>query len=100
MSKFAKDGYLEKQAFLARTDDRQAQVARSNRRKGMGLKAVDALIPIAKAIRRFPRLGSPRHALHVITANLGSPKEALEAGCDIEWLPLALQFDKDKEEKL
>ena len=38
MSKFAKDGYLEKMAFLARTDDRQAQVARSNRRKGMGLK--------------------------------------------------------------
>ena len=38
MSKFAKDGYLEKHAFLARTDDRQAQVARSNRRKGMGLK--------------------------------------------------------------
>jgi hypothetical protein len=61
---------------------------------------VDALIPIAKAIRRFPRLGSPRHALHVITANLGSPKEALEAGCDMEWLPLALQFDKSKEEKL
>ena len=61
---------------------------------------IDALIPIAKAIRRFPRLGSPRHALHVITANLGSPKEALEAGCEMEWLPLALQFDKDKEEKL
>ena len=38
MSKFAKDGYLEKQAFLARTDHVQAQVARSNRRKGMGLK--------------------------------------------------------------
>ena len=38
MSKFAKDGYLEKQAFLARTDQVQAQVARSNRRKGMGLK--------------------------------------------------------------
>jgi len=38
MDKFAKDGYLEKMAFLARTDDRQAQVARSNRRRGMGLK--------------------------------------------------------------
>ena len=61
---------------------------------------VDALIPIAKAIRRFPSLGSPRHALHVITANLGSPKEALEAGCDVEWLPPALQFEKDKEEML
>lgn len=61
---------------------------------------VDALIPIAKAIRRFPSLGSPRHALHVITANLGSPKEALEAGCDVEWLPPALQFEKDKEETL
>ena len=38
MSKFAKDGYLEKQAFLLRTDQKQAEVARSNRRKGMGLK--------------------------------------------------------------
>ena len=38
MSKFAKDGYLEKMAFLSRTDDRQAQVARSNRRRGMGIK--------------------------------------------------------------
>ena len=38
MERFAKDGYLEKQAFLARTDHVQAQVARSNRRKGMGLK--------------------------------------------------------------
>jgi hypothetical protein len=61
---------------------------------------IDALIPIAKAIRRFPSLGSPRHALHVITANLGSPKEALEAGCERDWLPLALQFEKDQEEKL
>ena len=32
------DGYLEKVAFLQRTDQRQAEVARSNRRKGMGLK--------------------------------------------------------------
>ena len=61
---------------------------------------IDSLIPICKAIRRFPRLGSPMHALQVITANLGSPKEALEAGAEMEWLPLALQFDKDKEEKL
>jgi len=38
MEKFAKDGYLEKQAFLQRTDARQAEVARSNRRRGMGLK--------------------------------------------------------------
>ena len=38
MEKFAKDGYLAKQEFLARTDQRQAEVARSNRRKGMGLK--------------------------------------------------------------
>ena len=38
MSKFAKDGYLEKQAFLLRTDARQAEVARSNRRRGMGIK--------------------------------------------------------------
>ena len=28
MNKFAKDGYLEKQAFLLRTDQRQAEVAR------------------------------------------------------------------------
>ena len=38
MEKFAKDGYLAKQEFLARTDQRQAEVARSNRRRGMGLK--------------------------------------------------------------
>ena len=38
MKKASQDGYLEKMAFLARTDDRQAQVARSNRRRGMGLK--------------------------------------------------------------
>ena len=38
MDKFAKDGYLAKQAFLARTDERQAEVARGNRRRGMGLK--------------------------------------------------------------
>ena len=38
MERFAKDGYLAKQAFLARTDERQAEVARTNRRKGMGLK--------------------------------------------------------------
>ena len=38
MERFAKDGYLAKQAFLARTDQRQAEVARSNRRRGMGLK--------------------------------------------------------------
>ena len=38
MAKFAKDGYLAKQAFLARTDERQAEVARGNRRRGMGLK--------------------------------------------------------------
>ena len=42
---------------------------------------IDALIPIGKAIKRFPRLPSPRFALHVLVANLGSPKEALEAGC-------------------
>ena len=61
---------------------------------------VDSLIPVVKAIKRFPRLGSPRHALHVITANLGSPKEALEAGADPEWLPLPLQYSKDKGDKL
>ena len=38
MERFAKDGYLEKQAFLLRTDARQAEVARSNRRRGMGIK--------------------------------------------------------------
>mmetsp|Transcript_2361 Transcript_2361/g.6325 ORF Transcript_2361/g.6325 Transcript_2361/m.6325 type:complete len:181 (+) Transcript_2361:1-543(+) len=38
MKKAAQDGYLEKQAFLQRTDQRQAEVARSNRRRGMGLK--------------------------------------------------------------
>ena len=38
MERFAKDGYLAKQAFLARTDVRQAEVARGNRRRGMGLK--------------------------------------------------------------
>ena len=37
MDKFAKDGYLAKQAFLARAGDRQAEVARGNRRRGMGL---------------------------------------------------------------
>ena len=61
---------------------------------------IDSLIPICKAIKRFPRLGSPRHALHVLVANLGSPKEALEAGAEKEWLPLALQYDKDSSEKL
>jgi hypothetical protein len=38
METFAKDGYLAKQAFLQRSDARQAEVARSNRRRGMGLK--------------------------------------------------------------
>jgi tryptophanyl-tRNA synthetase len=38
MEKFAKDGYLAKQDFLARSDVRQAEVSRSNRRRGMGLK--------------------------------------------------------------
>ena len=38
MERFAKDGYLEKQAFLNRTDARQADVARSNRRRGMGMR--------------------------------------------------------------
>ena len=61
---------------------------------------IDSLIPVVKAIKRFPRLGSPRHALHVITANLGSPKEALEAGAEIDWLPPALQYDKASGEKL
>ncbi|KAL1527700.1 hypothetical protein AB1Y20_009086 [Prymnesium parvum] len=61
---------------------------------------VDALIPIVKAIRRFPNAPSPRHALQVITANLGSAKEALEAGADMSMLPLPLQFDKSNDEKL
>ena len=61
---------------------------------------IDALVPICKAIRRFPRLGSPRHALHVITANLGSPKEALEAGAELEWLPPDLQWAKATGDKL
>lgn len=38
MERFAKDGFLAKQEFLARTDQRQAEVARGNRRRGMGLK--------------------------------------------------------------
>ncbi|KAL3927697.1 MAG: hypothetical protein SGPRY_002707 [Prymnesium sp.] len=45
LKKASQDGYLEKRlfdpwqvAFLQRTDQRQADVARSNRRKGMGLK--------------------------------------------------------------
>merc|ERR1712228_443718 len=38
MERFAKDGYLAKMAFLERTDLRQAEVARTNRRRGMGLK--------------------------------------------------------------
>ena len=61
---------------------------------------VDSLIPICKAIKRFPRLGSPRHALHVLVANLGSPKEAYEAGAERDWLPHDLQYDKDSSEKL
>jgi len=61
---------------------------------------VDSLIPICKAIKRFPSLGSPRHALHVITANLGSPKEAFEAGAEIDWLPPALQWQKTDDDKL
>jgi len=61
---------------------------------------VDALIPVCKAIKRFPRLGSPRHALHVIVANLGSPKEALEAGAEIDWLPPGLQYSKADGEQL
>ena len=61
---------------------------------------IDALIPVCKAIKRFPHLGSPRHALHVITANLGSAKEALEAGAEVDWLPLALQYDKTTGQKL
>jgi hypothetical protein len=36
----------------------------------------------------------------VLTANLGSTREALDAGADISWLPLQLQFDKDEKEKL
>jgi hypothetical protein len=38
MERFAKDGYLAKQEFLARTDQRQAEVARTNRRRGMGMR--------------------------------------------------------------
>ena len=38
MERYAKDGYLAKQEFLARTDQRQAEVARTNRRRGMGMK--------------------------------------------------------------
>ena len=38
MERYAKDGYLAKQEFLARTDQRQAEVARNNRRRGMGMK--------------------------------------------------------------
>ena len=61
---------------------------------------IDALIPVCKAIKRFPRIGSPRHALHVLVANLGSPKEAYEAGAERDWLPHDLQYDKDSSEKL
>jgi hypothetical protein len=38
MEKFSKDGYLEKQAFMARMDQRQAEAARDVRRKRMGIK--------------------------------------------------------------
>jgi len=38
LKKASQDGYLEKMAFLQRADQRQADVARSNRRRGMGLK--------------------------------------------------------------
>ena len=61
---------------------------------------IDSLIPICKAIKRFPRLGSPRHALHVLVANLGGPKEALEAGAEKDWLPLDLQYKKEEDERL
>mmetsp|Transcript_74899 Transcript_74899/g.206586 ORF Transcript_74899/g.206586 Transcript_74899/m.206586 type:complete len:128 (+) Transcript_74899:1462-1845(+) len=61
---------------------------------------VDALKPVVRAIHRFPNVPSPRHALQVLTANLGSTREALDAGADISWLPLQLQFDKDEKEKL
>ncbi|KAJ1619369.1 hypothetical protein T492DRAFT_1086143 [Pavlovales sp. CCMP2436] len=37
MEKFTKDGYLEKQAFMARMDDKQAANARDVRRKRMGI---------------------------------------------------------------
>ena len=61
---------------------------------------IDSLIPVGKAIRRFTRLPSPRHALHVLVANLGSPQEALDAGCDLDWLPPELQWQKDEGENL
>lgn len=38
MEKFSKDGYLEKQAFMARMDERQDAAARVVRRKRMGVK--------------------------------------------------------------
>ena len=62
---------------------------------------------LQKAIKRcppprgFPRLGSPRHALHVLVANLGGPKEALEAGAaSKDWLHLDLQYKKEEDERL
>ena len=55
---------------------------------------------VSTTYAQFSKNCTPRHALHVLVANLGSPKEALEAGAEKEWLPLALQYDKDSSEKL
>eukprot|EP00316_Scyphosphaera_apsteinii_P000934 CAMPEP_0119324990 /NCGR_PEP_ID=MMETSP1333-20130426/64651_1 /TAXON_ID=418940 /ORGANISM="Scyphosphaera apsteinii, Strain RCC1455" /LENGTH=534 /DNA_ID=CAMNT_0007332835 /DNA_START=8 /DNA_END=1612 /DNA_ORIENTATION=+ len=48
---------------------------------------IEVLPVIVSAVKKFPSLGSPRHALHVITATSGTPEHALEAGADEEMLP-------------
>ena len=48
---------------------------------------LDCLPAVVAAIRAHPRLGGPRHALHVIVADAGSVAAALDAGADPDWLP-------------
>ena len=48
---------------------------------------VDCLPAVVAAIHAHPRLGGPRHALHVIVADAGSARAALSVGAEREWLP-------------
>ena len=61
MERFAKDGYLAKQAFLARTDQRQAEVARSNRKEGHGPQGLTRECAARQATRQ-PSVLPWRHA--------------------------------------
>ena len=84
MTSFPENGEIQEDAcaVLANVASVGLAAERSN-----ASNLAEALPAIVKALKRFPTLGSPRHALHVITASLGTHAPALEAGALPEWLP-------------